>query len=56
MVIVRETQEAKGTTCWSDSSLVVCTLIQIGMTLSDMRDRLPVPSSRSMLCYIDGMD
>jgi hypothetical protein len=56
MVVIRETREAKRTTCWSGSSPTGCTSIQITATLSDMSDRLSLLSSHSMFCYIDGMD
>jgi hypothetical protein len=55
-VVVRENREAKCMMCWSGFSPVGCTPIRIITTLSDMSDRLPLQSSRSMFCYIDGMD
>jgi hypothetical protein len=55
-VVIRETREAKRTTCCSGSSPVGCTPIQITATLSNMSDRLSLLSSRSMFCFIDGMD
>jgi hypothetical protein len=55
-VVIRETREAKHTTCWSGSSPVGCTPIRIVMTLSDMSDRLSLQLSSSMFCCIDSMD
>jgi hypothetical protein len=43
-------------TCWSDSSPVGCTSIRVTVTLSDMSDRLPLHSSRSMFCCIDSVN
>jgi hypothetical protein len=55
-VVVRKTREAKHTTCWSGSSPAWCTPIQITVTLLNMSDYLLLLSSRSIFCYIDGMD
>jgi hypothetical protein len=55
MVVVRETQEAKRTICWSGSFPVGCTPIRIVMTLSDMSDHLSLLLSHSMSYWIDGM-
>jgi hypothetical protein len=51
-VVVHETRGAMHMMCWSGSSPAGCTPIRIAATLSDMSDRLPLQSSRSMFCYI----
>jgi hypothetical protein len=56
MIVVRETREAKRTTCWSGSSPIGCTLIQIAVTLSNMSDCLSLMSFHSMSYCIDDMD
>jgi hypothetical protein len=55
MVIVRESCGATCTTYWLGSSPAGCTLIQIATTLSDTSNRLPLLSSHSMSCCIDGL-
>jgi hypothetical protein len=55
MVAVCETRGATYMTCWSCSSPAGCTPIWIATTLSNMSDRLPLQSFRSMFCYIGWM-
>jgi hypothetical protein len=54
--VIHETRGATRMTCWSGSSPTWCTSIRIAATLSNMSDRLPLQSSRSMFYFVDGMD